>query len=83
MRTSAKPRALRVAALLAASSCAFSVACATGSSGAVDPLCPVPSDAEVDDYDDLERSGKHRPTIRWVGRLISYCWPDIPAIEEE
>ena len=80
MRRSGRRNPSKGAASLAAISLAFCVGCSTV--GVVErPLCPIPSEEEVDDYDELERSGKHRPTIRWVGRLIAYCFPEVTALE--
>ncbi|MCR9093469.1 MAG: hypothetical protein NXI30_04575 [bacterium] len=50
-------------------------ACATTSPvGAI--RCPAPNTAEIDDYALIVEADPDRPAVRWVARVISYCWPD-------
>ena len=37
--------------------------------------CPMPSTSEIDDYDAIVEAGPDRMAVRWIGRMISYCWP--------
>lgn len=38
--------------------------------------CPEPNTVEIDDYTAIVEAGPDRPAVRWVGRLIGWCWPD-------
>ena len=38
--------------------------------------CPQPSVVEIDDYEAVVFADPDRPVVRWVGRLVSFCWPE-------
>lgn len=38
--------------------------------------CPQPSDVEVDDYELIVGADPDRPAVRWIGRIVGYCWPE-------
>ena len=43
--------------------------------------CPEPSYVEVGDYEAIVRHRPDRPAVRWVGRLVAYCWPGLAELE--
>ena len=72
---SRKPRTLRSLPLLGISLLMLCVGCATTSPvGTV--RCPEPNTEEIDDYASVVESGPDRPAVRWISRMIAYCWPD-------
>ena len=82
LRPTTKRRLVRLS--LAASLLGFCVGCATPVRVGVE--CPMPTAAEVDDYDlvvadDEARSDLPRPVVVWVSRLIAYCWPNLSELE--
>ena len=38
--------------------------------------CPQPNTIEIDDYAVIVEGDPDRPAVRWVGRVIGYCWPE-------
>ncbi len=67
---------------LVAISCGFFATCSSPGPGA-ERLCPEPSDAEVDSYAAVVISGEYEPHVRWVGRLIGYCWPQVTPLGDD
>ena len=53
----------------------FCVSCET-TDGPGTVHCPQPNTREIDDYAVIVESGPDRPAVRWVARVILYCWPD-------
>lgn len=62
--------------LLALSLSLCSVACQTIPTPPEDIYCPMPSTAEIDDYAAIVEADPDRHAVRWISRLIAYCWPD-------
>lgn len=60
--------------LLLISSLLLSSACATVPAVVGSP-CPAPNWEEADDYMEIVTDDPTRPFVRWVGRLINYCFP--------
>lgn len=38
--------------------------------------CPQPNELEVDDYELIVDADPDRPAVRWIGRVVGYCWPE-------
>lgn len=53
----------------------FCVGCET-TEGPGSVYCPQPNTREIDDYAVIVEAGPDRPAVRWVARVIAYCWPD-------
>ena len=60
--------------LLLISSLLLCSACATATVVDGSP-CPSPNWEESDDYAEVVTDDPTRPLVRWVGRLINYCFP--------
>lgn len=82
MKQSRSPRIWLRRLLMGLSLCVFCGGCATDG-GPAKRLCPVPSDPEIDSYEAVVRSGAYEPHVRWVGRLIAYCWPHVSELERD
>ena len=74
MQRSTKRRGRLARLCLAVSLLAFCAACSASRSGPV--RCPMPNTAEIDDYALIVEVQPDRPAVRWISRLIGYCWPD-------
>ena len=61
--------------LLAVTLSLFSAGCET-TEGPGRVYCPQPNTREIDDYAVIVEGGPDRPAVRWVSRVIAYCWPD-------
>ena len=66
-------RALRASLFCA---CFASVGCAHHG-GVAPSVCPEPSWAEEASWGDVVDSGEYEPAVRWLGRIIAKCWPDL------
>lgn len=53
-------------------------ACAT-TEPVLRPLCPQPNRLEETDYARIVAEGPDRPAVRWVSRVVGYCWPEEAA----
>ena len=74
-----KPRDWRIRLLILMLLWAGSVSCSTPG-GPAEVLCPIPSEAAVDDYERLVNSGRYRHHVRHYARLIGYCWHEVPPL---
>lgn len=52
----------------------LSSACATTPEPAP-RYCPVPSEVELDEIREVALSGAYPNATRWLGRVVSWCWP--------
>ena len=75
MRQSRKRRTRLVRLLLAASLLMCFAGCETVGPMA-DVRCPQPNTAEIDDYAVIVEADPDRASVRWIGRVIGYCFPD-------
>ncbi len=55
--------------------CFASVGCAHG--GVAPGVCHEPNPLEELSWDKVVESGEYKPAVRWVGRLIAKCWPEL------
>jgi len=62
--------------LLALSLSIGSAACRTIPTPPEDIYCPMPSTNEIDDYAVIVEADPDRHAVRWISRIIAYCWPD-------
>ena len=50
-------------------------ACAT-TEGTTPRRCPEPNAAEFADYARIVQAAPDRPAVRWVARVVAWCWPE-------
>ena len=62
--------------LLAISLSIGSAACRTIPTPPEDIYCPMPTTAEIDDYAAIVEADPDRHAVRWIARIIAYCFPD-------
>jgi len=63
--------------LLASSLFMFFVGCKTTPTPPPDSIwCPMPNTTEIDDYALIVEAGPDRPAVRWISRMIAYCFPN-------
>ena len=74
MQRTSKPMRRRVRLLTALSLWMLSAGCVTRIEAV--RRCPEPQTAEIDDYAAIVEADPDRPAVRWVARVIGYCWPD-------
>jgi len=61
--------------LMAGSLLLFCVGCQTIPTPPEHIDCPRPNTAEIDDYALIVESSPDRHAVRWISRMIAYCWP--------
>lgn len=54
----------------------LSMCCGCVTTELVGRRCPAPNTTEIDDYAMIVEASPDRPAVRWVSRIIAYCWPD-------
>ena len=74
MRHSNRTRLRRGLLSMGLSLLMLSVGCAH--TGGVAVNCPRPTVAEIDDYELAIIRGRHESLVRWVSRLVAYCFPE-------